>query len=62
MSSAQTPATDAASIKATVREKYGEAAKRVLQTAAAPSCGPASSCCGGAPGNGQRDPITADLY
>ncbi|MEO8200993.1 MAG: arsenite methyltransferase [Gemmatimonadota bacterium] len=47
-------------IKDTVREKYGEAARRVIGG----GCGPAgsvSSCCGGAPGNG-RDPITADLY
>jgi arsenite methyltransferase len=46
-------------LRQTVREKYGEAAKRVL--ASAPGCGPASSCCGGTPASG-RDPITADLY
>lgn len=41
----------------TVRERYGEAAKRVLSGGVA-SCG-----CGGAPGGeGIRDPITADLY
>jgi arsenite methyltransferase len=39
-----------------VKEKYGEAAKRVASGGSA-SCGtsPASQCCGG-------DPITADLY
>ncbi|MEO8295900.1 MAG: arsenite methyltransferase [Gemmatimonadota bacterium] len=47
-------------IRQTVREKYGEAAKRVLAQAPG-SCGPASSCCGAAPADG-RDPITADLY
>ena len=62
MSVAETPPADAAAIKATVREKYGAAASRVLQSAAEPGCGPASSCCGGAAGTGQRDPITADLY
>jgi SAM-dependent methyltransferase len=46
-------------LKHTVREKYGEAAKRVLTSA--PGCGPMSSCCGGSPASG-RDPITADLY
>lgn len=49
-----------------VREKYGEAARRVLQvseqpTDAADCCGPANSCCGAA-FNGSVDPITANLY
>jgi arsenite methyltransferase len=48
------------SIKETVRLKYGEAARRVLEGQPG-SCGPASSCCGAAPASG-RDPITADLY
>jgi arsenite methyltransferase len=39
----------------TVKEKYGEAARRVAQGASA-SCGP-SSCCGT-----DRDPVTRDLY
>ena len=67
--SAERPPADAAVLKATVRARYGEAATRVLRTAstggAAPSscCGTApSSCCGTAAGDGQRDPITADLY
>jgi arsenite methyltransferase len=49
-----------------VRQKYGEAAARVLSGAGAPSCGPvvsgascgtsaSASCCGG-------DPITSNLY
>lgn len=46
-------------IRETVRERYGEAAKRVL--AVVPGSGAASSCCGGAAGSG-RDPITSDLY
>ena len=46
-----------------VREKYGEAARRVLESAAQPSCcGPVNSCCGGAAFNGGVDPITSDLY
>jgi arsenite methyltransferase len=57
---------DAGTIKETVREKYGEAAKRVLTSSGAASasscCGSVSSCCGAAPANGTRDPITADLY
>ena len=49
-----------------VREKYGEAARRVLDASAnatsAPGCSPASSCCGGAAFNGVTDPITTNLY
>ena len=41
-------------IKQVVRDKYGEAARRVMTGAAEPSCcGSQPSCC---------DPITADLY
>src|ERR1700674_2799797 len=40
----------------TVKEKYGEAARRVAGGAAATSCGP-YSCCGT-----DRDPVTRDLY
>ena len=43
-------------VRQTVREKYGEAAKRVLTQRGA------SSCCGAAPATGARDPITAELY
>lgn len=43
-------------IKVVVREKYGEAARRVVS-------GAGNSCCGGAPaGLDSCDPITADLY
>ena len=48
-----------------VREKYGDAARRVLASADgadASCCGPANSCCGGAAFNGAVDPITSNLY
>jgi arsenite methyltransferase len=59
--SAEHPSLDPATLKATVREKYGDAARRVLQAAPATGCGSESGCCGSAPATG-RDPITADLY
>jgi arsenite methyltransferase len=46
----------------TVKERYGQAAKRVIEGDPASCCGPVSSCCGAAPGTGARDPITSDLY
>jgi len=47
----------------TVREKYGQAARRVLETKEpAACCGPLSSCCGGAAASGSPDPITSSLY
>lgn len=42
-------------LKATVREKYGEAALRV-------ATGAKSSCCGGSSSCGTADPITSNLY
>lgn len=55
-----------------VREKYGDAARRVLTMAdhvagdeaenATGCCGPVNSCCGGAAFNGSVDPITSNLY
>jgi arsenite methyltransferase len=42
-------------IRDTVREKYGEAARRVLEGGKAECC--SSSCCGGS-----EDPISANLY
>src|SRR5512141_3283579 len=51
---------DAASVRETVRQRYGEAALRVLSGGTTSCCD--SSCCGAAPSTGQRDPITADLY
>ncbi len=49
-------------LTATVGEKYGEAAKRVLEGSQASCCGPVSCGCGSAPSDGGRDPITSDLY
>ena len=55
-------------LAATVREKYGAAARRVLDTASAATaagascCGPVNSCCGGAAFDGATDPITSNLY
>ncbi len=42
-------------VKDAVREKYGQAALRVV-------AGQGNSCCGGAAFNGSCDPITSDLY
>ncbi len=42
-------------LKATVREKYGEAARRVTGRGGI-------SCCGGSCGEGAEDPITSNLY
>lgn len=42
-------------IKEVVKEKYGEAARRVI-------AGTGNSCCGGAASCGDVDPITRDLY
>ncbi|NOT09748.1 MAG: arsenite methyltransferase [Gemmatimonadales bacterium] len=50
------------SLTATVKEKYGEAAKRVLAGQAGSCCGPASCGCGSVPGDGSTDPITSNLY
>ena len=55
-------------LTATVREKYGAAARRVLESvenakvAGASCCGPVSACCGGAAFDGTTDPITSNLY
>ena len=55
-----------------VREKYGDAARRVLLATelppagegvcCTPKAGAINSCCGGAAFDGQTDPITANLY
>ena len=53
-----------------VKERYGQAARRVLETHEAASCcdphttatGPVNSCCGGSAFNGATDPITSNLY
>jgi SAM-dependent methyltransferase len=62
---AGTVATVAApDVAETVRERYGEAARRVRDAVASPAgaCGPVSACCGGAAFDGTVDPITANLY
>lgn len=52
-----------AAVRELVAEKYGAAARRVLEAAERASCcGPVNSCCGGAAFDGTVDPITADLY
>lgn len=59
----QLPTATNSSITDVVREKYGEAARRVLESGEQASCcGPVNSCCGGAAFNGATDPITANLY
>lgn len=50
--------SDGEAVRATVRERYGEAARQAAAGAAA-SCGCGPSCCGG---DEVWDPITADLY
>ena len=66
-SQAATP-TAADELTETVREKYGAAARRVLEgveagkAAGASCCGPVNSCCGGAASDGTIDPITSNLY
>ncbi len=56
-------ATAGGDIADTVREKYGAAARRVIENAASGGCcGPVNSCCGGAAFDGTVDPITTGLY
>ena len=63
-----TGATVAGSLTDTVRERYGAAARRVLDAGdeakhvSASACGPVNSCCGGAAFDGATDPITSNLY
>ena len=52
--------SDVGSIRETVRQKYGEVARRVSGGEQG-SCSPAGSCCGAAAA-GEWDPITSDLY
>ena len=64
--------SDSSDLTQVVRDKYGDAARRVLSATALPlaaeggCCSPAvgtiNSCCGGAAFDGQTDPITANLY
>ena len=58
-----TPEPNATELRNTVREKYGAAARRVLEVAEPASCcGPTSSCCGASAFDGTVDPITSNLY
>lgn len=50
----------ASDVKSSVREKYGQAAQRVIEGATATSCCGSSACCGST--TEAWDPITADLY
>jgi SAM-dependent methyltransferase len=50
------------SITQVVRDRYGRAARRVLEGETGPGCGAPSSCCGGAAFDGAADPITSNLY
>jgi arsenite methyltransferase len=50
----------ATDVKASVREKYGQAAQRVLAGDTAASCCGSSGCCGAT--TDAWDPITSDLY
>jgi len=64
--------SNAPELSQVVRDKYGDAARRVLSATAlplaaeggccAPVAGTINSCCGGAAFDGQTDPITANLY
>jgi len=54
--------TNPMTVREVVAEKYGAAARRVLEASEQASCGPASSCCGGTAFNGTVDPITSNLY
>jgi arsenite methyltransferase len=54
--------TNPMTVREVVAEKYGAAARRVLEASEQASCGPASSCCGGTGFNGSVDPITSNLY
>ena len=55
-------------LTAEVKDKYGAAARRVMEGVAeakaigASCCGPVNSCCGGAAFDGATDPITSNLY
>jgi N-acetylglutamate synthase-like GNAT family acetyltransferase/SAM-dependent methyltransferase len=52
--------SSAADVKASVRQKYGQAAQRVMEGNTDASCCGSSGCCGAT--SEAWDPITADLY
>ncbi len=49
-------------LKDLVREKYGQAAMRVVSGGTASCGGGEAACCGTASSRGEKDPITAHLY
>src|SRR5690242_2508909 len=55
-----TDSGSALDVKATVREKYGQAAQRVMEGGTATSCCGSSACCGST--TEAWDPSTSDLY
>ena len=56
----ETKLTDREDVREVVKEKYGAAARMVLEGTGAATCGGAdASCCGG---SGEKDAITRDLY
>ena len=55
------PETQDSPLTSIVKQKYGEAAKRVLEGQTGGCCGPSCGC-GSAPANGTADPITSNLY
>ncbi len=58
----QSNAANNEALTALVREKYGDAARRVLAAEGTASCcGPVNACCGGAAFDGTVDPITSNL-
>ena len=52
--------TNDSTLKSSVKEKYGQAALRVSESATAASCCGSSACCGAT--TAAWDPITSDLY
>jgi SAM-dependent methyltransferase len=50
------------SITEVVRDRYGRAARRVLDGGTGSGCGAPSSCCGGGAYDGAADSITSNLY
>jgi len=55
-----TSSTESNDVRATVREKYGQAAQRVIEGNTSASCCGSSGCCGDT--TEAWDPITSDLY
>jgi arsenite methyltransferase len=58
--SADSTLAGSSDLRSTVKEKYGQAAKRVAEGSTAGSCCGSSACCGST--TESWDPITSDLY